>query len=305
MSDRYFTSNRFFRELFGSKTWKIPLNAGFTCPNRDGTHDTEGCIYCDAFGSGPLIENAISISSQIEEYIRKRPQRTYVAYFQAFSNTYGTAQQLRQTYWQVLNYPEVRGVFIGTRPDCLTSENLGVLKDLAKKTYVCVEVGLQSIHDDSLKYLNRHHDYLQFLKAFHALQSIQVDTLIHLILGIPGETTEMMHATIREMNRLKPRGVKLHMLHVLRDTRLEELYRQGRVPLFSRESYVDLIVELLETLSPDIAVHRLTGERNAELFIAPLWALDKAGTLRQIQKELVDRDTWQGKALGASRPGQT
>jgi len=301
MSDRYFTANRFFREIFGGKTRKIPLNAGFSCPNRDGTHDTRGCIYCDAFGSGPLIKTRKSISRQIEDYIRQRPHPRYIAYFQAFSNTYGSAEQLRQAYWPALHYPEVMGVFIGTRPDCINRETIEVLKELSQRTYVCVELGLQSIHEDSLKFLNRHHDYGQFLQAYQALQSIHVDTLIHLILGIPGETVDMMHATIREMNRLKPRGVKLHMLHVLRDTRLEELYRKGKVALFTRENYISLVVELVESLSPEIVVHRLTGERNPELFVAPMWALDKAGILNQIQKEMRERDTWQGRALGASR----
>jgi len=301
MNDRYFSANQFFREQFGGKTRKISLNAGFNCPNRDGTLDTQGCIYCDAYGSGPLLEHPPTVKDQIATYLTKHPGSRYIAYFQAFSNTYAPADRLHQLYAQALIFPEVKGVFIGTRPDCINKEVLEVLAELSSQTYVCVELGLQSIHDRSLQRLNRHHDYADFLKAFNALRNVGLDTVVHLILGIPGESRQDMWASLHEMNRLLPRGIKLHMLHVLKQTKLASLYRNGEIQLFSQKEYVSLLVDLLEGLAPDIVVHRLTGERNRELFIAPAWALDKAGTLKRISQEMSQRDTWQGKALGAPR----
>ncbi|HDP94775.1 MAG TPA: TIGR01212 family radical SAM protein [Candidatus Aminicenantes bacterium] len=304
MNERYFTANRFFRQKFGHKTRKIPLNAGFSCPNRDGTLDTLGCIYCDQFGSGPLLKTPLPIDVQIESHIKNQPDAHYIAYFQAFSNTYAPADTLRALYAPALRFPQVKGVFIGTRPDCLHTDVFQVLIDLSKQRYVCVELGLQSIHETSLKFLNRHHDFETFRSAFRALKDCGLDVLVHLILGIPGESTDMMRSTILEMNRIKPRGIKLHMLHVLRRTQLEALYQQGNIPLFNQEQYVTLVADLLESLDPDIVVHRLTGERNRELFVAPVWALDKVDTLNRIHQEMRKRDTWQGKKLGARGPMQ-
>ncbi|MBN1197527.1 MAG: TIGR01212 family radical SAM protein [Candidatus Aminicenantes bacterium] len=305
MNDRYFAANRFFRQKFGQKIRKISLNAGFSCPNRDGTLDREGCVFCDGYGSGPLLRNPPPIDAQIESYIRSHPGAAFVAYFQAFSNTYAPPDILRARYAQALCFPQVKGVFIGTRPDCIHKDVLQVLTELSAQTYVCVELGLQSIHETSLNYLNRHHGLEAFQSAFQALKDCGLDVVVHLILGIPGESREMMLATIQEMNRIKPRGIKLHMLHVLRRTRLESLYLSGVVPLFSREQYISLVVDMLEYLDPDIVVHRLTGERNRELFVAPDWALDKAATLNRIRQVMCERDTWQGKRLGAPGPAQS
>ncbi|MDY0296491.1 MAG: TIGR01212 family radical SAM protein [Acidobacteriota bacterium] len=302
MDERWFSLNRFFRQRFGARIRKIPLNAGFSCPNRDGSLDTRGCIYCDAYGSGPLLPAPEPVESQISTYIRRHPQAQFMAYFQAFSNTYAPPGVLRDRYGRALRFPAVRGIFIGTRPDCINAEVIDVLNELSRRTYVCVELGLQSIHDRSLKFLNRHHDYAQFLQAYDRLQARGLDVVVHLILGIPGETQDMMRATIQEMNRLKPRGIKLHMLHVLRNTQLESMYRRGGITLFCREDYVRLVADLLEELDPDIVIHRLTGERNRELFVAPDWALQKAETLNRIQREMIRRDTWQGKNRGAPRP---
>ena len=210
----------------------------------------------------------------------------------------------RQLYFLPLRFPGIKGIFIGTRPDCVNIDVLQVLSELSEQTYVCVELGLQSIHEASLSYLNRHHGPEKFYQAFAALKNCGLDILVHLILGIPGESRDMMLSTILEMNRIKPRGIKLHMLHVLRRTRLESLYLQGKVPLFTQEEYITLVVDLLEFLDPDIVVHRLTGERHRELFVAPAWALDKAGTLNRIHQEMRRRDTWQGRKLGAPGPAQ-
>ena len=296
MNDRYFTVNRYFRSLFqGQKVRKIPINAGFSCPNKDGTLDINGCTFCDEYGSGPLEKTPPPISDQVETFIHRHPGNQFIAYFQAHSNTYAPPETLRKVYSSVLEYPQVVGISIGTRPDCINKFNLQVIDEISHRTHVSVELGLQSIHESSLKTLNRNHDYPSFLSAFHELKALSVDTVVHLILGIPGESREMMRESIMEMNRLLPRGVKLHMLHVLKNTTLEQQYRRNEITLFRQSEYTELVADLLELLDPRIVIHRLTGERNREIFVAPQWAQDKPGTLRMIGQILQQRDSWQGK----------
>jgi len=294
----YYSVNQFFKEKFnGEKVWKIPINAGFSCPNKDGKFSKNGCIYCDVYSSGPIKTFNLSIEEQIENFVQSRKEKKFIAYYQANSNTYAPVDELKRKYDIIFKYDNIKGLFIGTRPDAIADEVYPILEDLNKKTYLCVELGLESIHQKSLDFLNRNHTYLDFLKTFNKLKLLNIDVVIHLIIGIPGESREDMLKSVEEINRIKPKGVKFHMLHILKDTKLESLYRQGQIKLLNIEEYTDIIVFLLERLDKDIVVHRLTGERDKEIFVAPLWALDKNKTIQRIQKKMIQVKTKQGKLV--------
>jgi uncharacterized protein len=279
----------------GQKVLKIPLNAGFSCPNRDGYFSKGGCIFCDSFGAGPIRTAHLSIGQQIEKYIAEHPDKKYLAYFQSHSNTYGPVSELRQKFEIVFNYENIVGLFIGTRPDIISAPAFLLLEEINRRLYLTVELGLQSVHDSSLLFLNRNHTYQQFLETFKKLQALKIDTVIHLIIGIPGETREDMLATIEIMNRLKPQGIKFHLFHVLKDTPLYRQYLKAPFPLLSRDDYVDLIVSLLEYLDPEIVIHRLTAEREKEIFYAPEWALNKQVVLNLIKLKMKKANTFQGR----------
>lgn len=296
MNELFNSFNDFLKIKFpGQKLLKIPIAAGFSCPNRDGLFSQEGCIFCDPFAAGPVRTAHLPIEQQIERYIAVHPGRKYIAYFQAQSNTYGPISELRQKYETVFNYEEIVGLFIGTRPDMIPQPVLALLQELSGRLYLTVELGLQSIHAPSLSFLKRNHTYGQFLATFQELQAKKIATVVHLIVGIPGESRDHMLATIEEMNRLKPSGVKFHLLHVLKDT---ALYRQHLVKpfsLLSQDEYVELIVFLLERLDPDIVIHRLTAEREREIFFAPEWALKKQKVLNAIRSRMQKTGTRQGR----------
>jgi uncharacterized protein len=296
MPDPFNSLSGFFKKKFpGQKVLKIPLNAGFACPNRDGSLSREGCIFCDSYAAGPIRTAGWSIEQQIENYTAAHPDRKYLAYFQSHSNTYGPISELRKKYEIVFKYENVVGLFIGTRPDTVSAPVLSLLEELNRRLYVTVELGLQSVHASSLLFLNRNHSYPQFLKSFQKLQDKKIDTVIHLIIGIPGETREKMLATIAEMNRLKPQGIKFHLLHVLKDTALHRQYRQAPFPLLSQDEYSDLIIYFLDRLDPDIVIHRLTGERERKIFIAPEWALNKQAVLGSIRLKMKNAGSFQGR----------
>jgi uncharacterized protein len=298
MLERYHSVNGFLREKFsGQKTVKIPVDAHFNCPNKDGTLSDRGCVFCDSYGSGPVHPQGISIRQQIESFIRKHPKRKYIVYYQAHTNTYASLSELEKKFSIVLSYEDVVGLFIGTRPDTVADEIYPLLEKLREKTYLSIELGLQSIHEKSLCFLNRNHTHQDFIKTFGKLKERGIDVIVHLIVGIPGETQDDMFSTVDEMNRLKPAGIKFHLFHVLRDTPLHERYIREPFPLLSREEYVGLVVSLLERLDPAIVIHRLTGERDREIFFAPSWALDKMRVLQAIQKRMADLDTFQGRSV--------
>jgi len=302
MPERYYSVNGFLREKFsGQKTIKIPIDAHFNCPNKDGTLSDKGCIFCDSYGSGPVQSPNIPIRQQIESFIRKHPNRKYIVYYQAHTNTYAPLAELKEKFCIVFSYEDVVGLFIGTRPDTVADDIYPLLEKLREKTYLAIELGLQSIHEKSLCFLNRNHTYLDFLKTFGKLKERGIDVIVHLIVGIPDETQDDMFSTIYEMNRLKPAGIKFHLLHVLRNTPLHEQYIRKVFPLLSQEKYVELIVSLLEKLDPSIVIHRLTGERDREIFFAPSWALDKMRVLHAIHKKMADLNTFQGKSMSDTR----
>ncbi|MEN8153216.1 MAG: TIGR01212 family radical SAM protein [Acidobacteriota bacterium] len=296
MKNRYNSFSSFLKEKFsGIKVRKIPVNAGFQCPNKNGDISNKGCIFCDAYGSGPIRSFRLSIREQIENYIRKHKGDKFIAYYQAHSNTYAQLGELEEKYRIIFDYEDIVGFFIGTRPDSIKDEVYPLLDRINNKTYLTIELGLQSIHEKSLIFLNRNHTYEKFLETFFKLKKMDVDVLVHLIVGIPGESREDMKATVREMNRIKPAGVKFHLLHALKNTYLNELYGRGEIPLMEMDDYIETIVELVGGLDPDIVIHRLTGERDKEIFVAPQWALNKNKVINSINKRMEELDLFQGK----------
>jgi uncharacterized protein len=306
MNELFNSFNDFLKKKFpGQRVLKIPINAGFSCPNRDGSLSKNGCIFCDRFASGPIHSSAWPIEKQIEFYMQHHPEKKYIAYFQSHCNTYGPFADLKRKYEIVLNYDDIVGLSIGTRPDAISAPVFLLLEKMSKHIYLMVELGLQSIHERSLLFLNRNHTYRQFLNTFNELKFRNIDTIIHLIVGIPGESREHMLATIRAMNILKPTGIKFHLLHILKNTPLYLHYLESPFPLLSQEEYIDLIIDLLEHLDPEIVIHRLTAEREREIFFAPIWALNKLAVLNSITDKMKISGSFQGKKLvnsGLSSP---
>jgi hypothetical protein len=300
MDDPYKSFNSFLRERFNNqKVRKIPVNAGFLCPNKDGKLSKRGCVFCDAYGAGPIKSFDLSISGQIERYIGSHPGCKYIAYYQAHSNTYAPVADLRKRYEIVFKYKDIVGLFIGTRPDCIADEVYPLLEELNKRTYLSLELGLQSIHARSLQYLNRNHTYPKFSETFSKLKERNIDVVVHLIIGIPGESQADMLATVKEMNRLKPAGVKFHLLHILASTPLFSDYKNGAFRLLEMAEYIDLVILLLEHLDPEIVIHRLTGERDREIFVAPLWALRKIDVINSLKSKMKERQTYQGRLVNS------
>ncbi len=301
MNEPFHSFRAFLKDNFpGGRVLKIPIAAGLSCPNRDGSLSREGCIFCDRLASGPARTALWSIEQQIEDFIQRHPGRRYIAYFQSHCNTTGPLSELKKKYEIVFNYENVIGLFIGTRPDAIAPPVYSLLEEMSRRTYVAVELGLQSIHSRSLSLLNRNHTYRQFAETFHELRARGLDVIVHLIVGIPGEMLIHMRETIAAINALKPAGIKLHLFHVLRGTELHARYARSPFPLLSREEYTDIVIDLLERLDPDIVIHRLTAEREKELFVAPLWALNKAAVLNSIKEKMRARGTRQGRCFTAN-----
>jgi radical SAM protein, TIGR01212 family len=297
---RYYTFNQHLRERFGGKIFKVSLDAGFTCPNRDGTLGRGGCVYCSERGSGDFAgKKGLSIHEQFLEVTarmkKKWPAASYLAYFQAYTNTYASVQRLREVYEEALAEENVVGLSISTRPDCLPEDVLDYLEELNRRTYLWVELGLQSIHDRTMKSIGRGHDYEQFIKGLEQLRARGIRVCAHVILGLPGETRAEMMATGQAVARLPLQGVKLHLLHVLRGTPLGLIYQSEPFALLTKEEYVSLVVDILEVLPPEMVIHRLTGDGPPEDLIGPLWSRKKWEVLNAIDAELERRDTRQGK----------
>jgi uncharacterized protein len=305
---RYYTLNQHLREVFGEKVFKVSLDAGFTCPNRDGTLGWTGCVYCSSRGSGDFAGQAEkSIHGQFEEVKevmrRKWPEAKYLAYFQAYTNTYAPVERLREVFEQALQEEGVVGLSIATRPDCLPDEVVDYLDELNQRTYLWVELGLQSIHNQTMEWVGRGHTYTDFLQGLDKLQRRNIRVCAHVILGLPGESLEDMRITAKAIARLPLQGVKLHLLHVLRGTPLAEIYEKEPFPLLLQNEYVTLISDILEFLPPQMVIHRLTGDAPRKDLIAPLWSLKKWEVLNAIDQELEQRRTWQGIKYGTNETG--
>jgi hypothetical protein len=297
---RYRTFNEHLRNRFGEKIFKVSLDAGFTCPNRDGTLGIGGCAYCSERGSGDFAGNQrLSIPDQfieVKERMKKKwPNAQYIAYFQAYTNTYATVKRLREVYEEALAEKNVVGLSISTRPDCLPEDVLGYLEELNQRTYLWVELGLQSIHGRTMEWIGRGHDYAQFLKGLEQLRSKGIRVCAHIILGLPGETKAEMMETAQAVAKLPLEGIKIHLLHVLRGTPLATIFQHEPFDLMTKEEYVLLVVDILEILPPEVVIHRLTGDGPPNDLIGPLWSRKKWEVLNAIDAELERRNSWQGK----------
>lgn len=298
-SKRYTAFSDELKRVFGCKVQRISVDARFTCPNRDGVLDTEGCIFCGGHGSGSYgIRRDLDIAAQLEDgkEVMRRKYRAdkYIAYFQAYSNTYGTIEQLRGLFNQALAVPDIVGIIIATRPDCLPDDTLEYLAELSRQTYLWLEIGVQSMHDESLARINRRHDHACSVDAIERARNHSLRVCAHIILGLPGETREEMLSMAVELNRLGVEGVKLHLLHVMKDTRLAEMYGRGEVTVMDRDGYAGLVCDFLELLNPRVMIHRLTGDGGRDSLIAPLWSLKKFEILNLIDAEMEHRGSRQG-----------
>lgn len=299
---KYYSLNEYCKQTFGDKVYRLSLNAGCTCPNRDGSLSTGGCTFCSEGGSGDFASSFdISVSKQIAEAKTRIQQKTdcnkFIAYFQAFTNTYAPIDYLRRIYTEALQEPEIVALSIGTRCDCLPEEILDLLVELKDKWHkpIWIELGLQTIHNDTHARLNTHTTVELFDSAVNTLHEREIPVIAHLILGLPGETKEMMLETISHIASLPVSGVKLQLLHILKGTKLASEYEKAPFQLFSLEEYCDFVIDCLEILPPDMVIHRLTGDGPRKLLIAPLWSTDKKRVLNTIAKRLKERYTWQGR----------
>lgn len=299
---RFYSLNQFLVGKFGHRVWKVSVDGRFNCPNVDGTIARGGCVFCDIRSFSPSRRLSIrSISDQIAEGVARLRQRHrvehFIAYFQPATNTYAPANELRNLWEEAAAYPGVVGLAIGTRPDCVSDEILDLLESFTARTWVCVEYGLQSIHDRSLDWMNRGHHYQAFLDAVRRTRLRAIDIGAHVILGIPGETRDDMLATAREIARLRLHSVKIHNLYAVKNTVLADQVMSGTVALPDRDQYVAYVADFLEALPPDCVIDRLCGDAPQEYLVAPQWCLDKQAVRAAIEKELQRRDSWQGKSF--------
>lgn len=297
---RYHTWNYHLRNKFGCKVMKIALNAGFTCPNIDGTKGVGGCTYCSSSGSGDFAGDPEDTILQQFENVRMRmhdkwKSGKYMPYFQAHTNTYAPACILRERFEPVLRQPGVVGISIATRADCLKEDALEYLSELNKRTYLIVELGLQSVFDETGEKINRCHTYDEFLSGYNELTRRGINVCVHLIDGLPGETAEMMVESARKVGMLRPHCVKLHLLHIIRGTAMARQFERGEISLLERDEYVNIIVRQLEVLPPETVIQRLTGDGARETLIGPMWSLKKFEVLNAIDKEFLRLDTYQGR----------
>ena len=299
MTKPYLVYSQYLKQRFGGRVHKISIDAGFSCPNRGDDRSSPGCLFCEPNGSGSFgIARRLTVAEQVEHgkevMVRKYKAKHFIAYFQPFSNTYAPVDTLRGYYDEALAVDDVVGLAIGTRPDCLPPQVIDLLAQYHQHTDLWLEIGVQSCHDKSLRYLRRGHDYACFLNAYAAAKQRGLRVCVHVILGLPGETHEQMLTTADEMARLKVDGIKIHLLHVLQDTALGDLYQAGQFELLSRDAYVQLAVDFLERIHPTTLIHRLTGDGPRDILLAPRWSLKKWEVLNAIEDELAQRGTVQG-----------
>lgn len=299
---RFYSLNQYLKDRFGQKVYKLSLNGGMTCPNRDGKIDNRGCIFCSKGGSGEFASDKnLSITKQIEtakiKVANKIKNGKYIAYFQAFTNTYAPLPYLEKIFFEAIKHPDIVALSIATRPDCLPKEVLDLLERLNIIKPVWIELGLQTIHDDTAKLIRRGYDIKCFEEATQNLKNISIETIIHIIIGLPHETKEMLLETIHYISKIKPEGIKLQLLHVLKNTDLENYFLDGNFQTLSMEEYIDLLILCIESLPKDIVVHRITGDSPHGMLVAPAWSEYKWTILNTINKEMEKRDSFQGKNI--------
>jgi len=300
---RYHSLDYELKKQFGQKVYKLSLNGGMTCPNRDGTLDTRGCIFCSEGGSGDFASSVDkSITAQIEEGKQKVAAKVtgeepkYIAYFQAFTNTYAPVSYLRKIFTEAIEHPDILLLSIATRPDCLDEEVLSLLFELSRIKPVWVELGLQTISSQTAEFIRRGYPLSVFEKAVDRLHALDIPVIVHIILGLPKETKHDMLKTMEYLGRLPIQGIKLQLLHILKGTDLGILYEKGMIAnTLSMDDYIDIVISCLEHLPKEIVIHRITGDGPKKLLLAPVWSGNKKLVLNTISKQMKERDTWQGK----------
>lgn len=293
---RYHTLNYHYKTLYGKKTFKVSLNGNFSCPNKINGN---GCIFCSRLGSGDFAGNKekdlITQFNEVKTIMEKKwTDSYYIGYFQANTNTYAPLSELKEKYETILNLPNVVGLNIATRSDAISSDCYDYLEELSKRTNLIVELGLQSIHEKTLKFINRGHDLKNFENAVKELQKRNIEIVVHIINGLPGETKDDMLETVKYLNNLNINGIKIHMLHIIKDTNLADYYETNKFHILTKEEYIDIVINQLELLNPKIVIHRITGDPKKEDLIEPNWLLKKFCVLNDIDKEMVRRNTYQG-----------
>lgn len=325
LSKPYYSLDAYLKHTYKEKYYKLALDGGFTCPNRDGTLGQDGCIFCSAGGSGDFATRTTpaSVKEQVlagrQLFRGKNTGSRFIAYFQAYTGTYAPVCYLQDMYSAALSLPEIAGISIATRPDCLGEGVLALLAKLKKRypdKFIWLELGLQTIHEDTAAFIKRGYPLSVFEEAMTALSGLSIPVIVHVILGLPGETPDMMYETVRYLNHipdargmshaaLHPFGIKLQLLHILQNTALADMYLENRIAGFfalSQEAYTDILIHCLELLSPNIVIHRLTGDGPKDLLIAPLWSLNKRNVLNTLHKTMKQRQTYQGRCFYAAGP---
>lgn len=296
----YHSLDYMLRDRFGEKVYKVTLNGGMSCPNRDRKIGTRGCIFCSAGGSGDFAADAaLSITDQIESQIsilsQKRPIHKYIAYFQAYTNTYAPVEYLEKIFTEAISHPKIVALSIGTRPDCLSPEIVALLSRLNKQKPVWIELGLQTIHESTARYIRRGYPLCVFDDAVKRLRKENIEVIVHTILGLPGENTADILETMEYLNHMDIQGIKLQLLHVLRGTDLAADYEKGLFQTYERDEYISLLINCLEHLRPDMVIHRITGDGPKDLLIAPLWASRKREVLNMLHHRMKEEQSYQGR----------
>lgn len=299
-NDKFYKLNSFLKENFKEKIYKVSLDGGFTCPNRDGKISNKGCLFCSDKGSGEFAgDRCKTITTQIDEQIDfmkdKIGSSKVIAYFQNFTNTYGDVEYLRKIYYEALNHEKVIGIAIATRPDCLSDDVINLLDEINKKYFLWVELGLQTANDSIGKIINRGYDTKVYIDSCRILNEKNIKFVTHMIVGLPNEEKKDLYDTIDLINSVKSWGIKIHLLYILKNSKLLNYYQQNPFKIYEKDEYENTVIELLERLSPSIVVHRLTGDAKKDELFEPLWSLNKRGILNSIEKKLKSSKSYQGK----------
>ncbi len=299
-NDRFYSLNNYLKEKFGKKIYKVSLDGGFTCPNRDGKISHKGCLFCSDRGSGEFTgERGKTITEQINEQLEfiksKNNDGNVIAYFQNFTNTYGDIEYLRKIYYEALSHKKVIGIAIATRPDCLDDEVLSLLSEINEKFFMWIELGLQTVKDNIAEIINRGYKTECYIQTCKKLNEKNIKFVTHMIVGLPYEEKQDLFDTVNLINKVKSWGIKIHLLYILKNSRLEKYYNEHQFKIYERDEYTTIVLELLKRLNPEIVIHRLTGDAKKEDLFLPLWSADKRGVLNEIQRKLKLNDTYQGK----------
>ena len=292
---QYYSLNQYLKDTFGEKVYKIAIDGGFTCPNRDGSIDTRGCIFCSGMGSGDFAESRMNtITEQIENgkqrLLNKISNGKYIAYFQAFTNTYAPVEELRSKYMEAVRHPDIVAISIATRPDCLSDDVIALLKEINEIKPTWVELGLQTIHENTAEYIRRGYPLDVYDEAVCRLKEIGVDIIVHVILGLPGESKKEMLETVRYVGNSGVNGIKLQLLHVIKGTDLEKEYHSGVFNVMSMDEYTSLVADCIAILPERMVIHRMTGDGDKKTLIAPLWSGDKKRVLNLLNKKIVEKE---------------